>query len=89
MAIVGGIARKMSDFEQHCSYSYSDTPKNQSILTIKSHLTCGHVVARLVSTNTTAMLKNYFKIAFRNLKRNKSYALTNIFGLALASLLLY
>lgn len=29
------------------------------------------------------MLKNYFKIAFRNLKRNKSYTLTNILGLAL------
>lgn len=29
------------------------------------------------------MLKNYFKIAFRNLKRNKSYALTNVLGLAL------
>jgi predicted permease len=29
------------------------------------------------------MLKNYFKIAFRNLKRNKSYTLTNVLGLAL------
>lgn len=29
------------------------------------------------------MLRNYFKIAFRNMKRNKSYALTNMFGLAL------
>lgn len=28
------------------------------------------------------MLKNYFKIAFRNLKRNKSYTLINIAGLA-------
>ena len=29
------------------------------------------------------MLKNYFKIAFRNIKRNKSYTLTNVLGLAL------
>jgi putative ABC transport system permease protein len=29
------------------------------------------------------MLKNYFKIAFRNMRRNKSYALTNVLGLAL------
>ncbi len=28
------------------------------------------------------MLKNYFKIAYRNLKRRKGYALINIFGLA-------
>jgi len=29
------------------------------------------------------MLKNYFKIALRNMKRNKSYAMINILGLAL------
>lgn len=29
------------------------------------------------------MIKNYFKIAWRNLKRNKSYAFINIIGLAL------
>jgi ABC-type antimicrobial peptide transport system permease subunit len=29
------------------------------------------------------MIKNYFKIAWRNLSRNKSFAITNIFGLAL------
>src|SRR5450432_3246787 len=28
------------------------------------------------------MLKNYFKIAFRNLARNKAYSFINIFGLA-------
>ncbi len=28
------------------------------------------------------MLKNYFKIAFRNLWRNKGYSFINIFGLA-------
>ena len=28
------------------------------------------------------MLKNYFKVLFRNIRRNKSYSLTNIFGLA-------
>lgn len=29
------------------------------------------------------MLKNYFKVAFRNLKLNKSYSFINIFGLAI------
>lgn len=29
------------------------------------------------------MIKNYFKIAWRNLRRNRSFAITNIFGLAL------
>lgn len=29
------------------------------------------------------MLKNYIKIAFRNLRRNKSYAFINILGLAI------
>jgi len=29
------------------------------------------------------MLKNYFKIAFRNLQRNKAYTLTNVTGLSL------
>lgn len=29
------------------------------------------------------MLKNYFKIAFRNFRRNKSYSAINIFGLAM------
>jgi putative ABC transport system permease protein len=38
------------------------------------------------------MLKNYLKTAFRNLKRNKSYALINVLGLAVgiaASLLIF
>lgn len=29
------------------------------------------------------MLRNFFKIAIRNLKRNKTYALINVLGLAL------
>ncbi len=29
------------------------------------------------------MLKNYFKIAWRNLKRNKAYAAINVIGLSL------
>src|ERR1051325_2202665 len=29
------------------------------------------------------MLKNYFTIAWRNLRRNRSFAITNIFGLSL------
>ena len=29
------------------------------------------------------MLKNYFKTAFRNLLRNKSYTAINVFGLAI------
>jgi putative ABC transport system permease protein len=38
------------------------------------------------------MIKNYFKTAFRNLKRNKSYALINVLGLTIgiaASLLIF
>src|SRR5215211_2505362 len=29
------------------------------------------------------MLKNYFKIAFRNLRRNKAFSFINIFGLSI------
>jgi putative ABC transport system permease protein len=29
------------------------------------------------------MIKNYFKIAFRNLSRNKAFSFINIFGLAI------
>ena len=38
------------------------------------------------------MLKNYFKTAFRNLRRNRAYAAINVAGLAIgiaASLLLF
>ncbi len=38
------------------------------------------------------MFKNYFKTAFRNLKRNKSYAIINVLGLTVgvaASLLIF
>jgi hypothetical protein len=38
------------------------------------------------------MIKNYFKTAFRNLKRNKSYAIINVLGLTIgvaASLLIF
>lgn len=41
--------------------------------------------AQAVSTNLPAsfpMLKSYFKVAFRNLKRRPGYTLTNVFGLA-------
>ena len=36
------------------------------------------------------MIKNYFKIAFRNFRKNKAFSFINIFGLAvgLASCLL-
>ena len=30
-----------------------------------------------------AKLKNYFKVAFRNLSRNKVFSIINIFGLAI------
>ena len=35
-------------------------------------------------TNHTAMLKNYFKVGFRNLKKTPTTAFINIFGLALS-----
>ena len=34
--------------------------------------------------NSNAMIKNYFKIAFRNLRKNRVYGLINIMGLALS-----
>ncbi|MES1220509.1 MAG: ABC transporter permease [Bacteroidota bacterium] len=34
--------------------------------------------------NTTAMIKNYFKVALRNLFRNKTYSFINISGLAVS-----
>lgn len=37
----------------------------------------------LAILNTFAMFKNYFKIAFRNLWKNKSFSAINIFGLAI------
>jgi putative ABC transport system permease protein len=33
--------------------------------------------------NLTSMLKNYLKITFRNLRRNKTYTFINVFGLAI------
>jgi hypothetical protein len=35
------------------------------------------------STNTVDMVLNYFKIAWRSITRNKSFALINVLGLAL------
>jgi len=35
------------------------------------------------------MLKNYFKVALRNLIRNKTYSFTNIFGLAIGLVVQY
>src|SRR5215203_7042576 len=36
----------------------------------------------IVYTNISAMLKNYFKIAWRNIRNNKLFSFLNIFGLA-------
>ncbi len=38
---------------------------------------------RLVSNQSPAMYRNYFKTGFRNLLRHRGYALLNIFGLAI------
>jgi len=35
------------------------------------------------TTQLNKMIQNYFKIAWRNLKRNKVYSTINIFGLAI------
>ncbi|MEP1096088.1 MAG: ABC transporter permease [Cyclobacteriaceae bacterium] len=37
----------------------------------------------LFSTNQSAMLKNYIKIAFRNLQRQKAYTAVNVLGLSI------
>jgi putative ABC transport system permease protein len=47
---------------------------------------CGSFLFRKGPTKVktaTAMIKNYFKIAFRNISRNLSYTFLNIFGLTL------
>src|SRR5687767_5674101 len=37
----------------------------------------------LYSISSTAMIRSYFKIAWRNVERNKAFAAFNIFGLSL------
>lgn len=43
----------------------------------------------LFSTNQSAMLKNYIKIAFRNLQRQKSYTAVNVLGLSIGIVSLF
>jgi len=43
----------------------------------------GTVLETLQGTKAPRMLKNYFKIAWRNLFRNKAFAATNLLGLAI------
>jgi putative ABC transport system permease protein len=40
-------------------------------------------LSRPVFIHTPAMLKNFFKVAMRNLWRHKGYSFLNIFGLAM------
>jgi putative ABC transport system permease protein len=51
--------------------------------TIKSRIRRWHEVRNVRAHNYSFMIRNYFKIAFRSLIRNKAFTLINIFGLVM------
>src|SRR5688572_13641487 len=60
------------------------------LLSFYIHHTINHPIA--IGSNNFFMLRNYWKTAWRNLKRNKSYAISNVLGLSIgiaASLLIF
>ena len=67
---------------------YEDSPakaKRQFAWNVIKYLRPGFIktIRFNISYNSTAMTKNYFKTAWRNMVRNKTFSLLNILGLAL------
>lgn len=69
--------------DSNCSYSDKYINLLLFKFVIPNGFNCGSLVVVYPSPKSAQMFKNYLKIAFRNLLKNKVYSLINIFGLAI------